>query len=170
MTQPILRFDEPTSQADNPKTTPHLLPCRVHHDGPVEPVESFWDPKPSPDGTASTAYFRGRKLCGKSIKLPEGYRGVVAVRTPEAPIDASAAEVIDLEVAESDGGMPAAQGSLQVQAGFDEMMIWGHDVAVDSADAGGGATDPYLRAVGEWLAVSERIHSYATPDAEPGAK
>jgi ribonuclease H2 subunit C len=147
------------------KATPHLLPCRVHHSGSVEPVQSFWEPKVGSgkdkkrhlihlesnpanhlaDGTR-TAYFRGRKLQGTAVKLPEGYRGVVAVAS--APEERSRrpeeAEVIDLEA-----GMP--QGSLQVQAEFDEMVVWGHETAVDAG------ADPHLRAAEEWLALAEKV-------------
>ncbi|KAL2121605.1 hypothetical protein VTJ04DRAFT_5632 [Mycothermus thermophilus] len=169
MAPSTLRFEEPTSQDNPPKTTPHLLPCRVHHNGPVEPVQSFWDPKPSPeDAAASTAYFRGRKLCGKTVKLPDGYRGVVAV--PTSSDNSQTVEVIDLEAADADGGMPAAQSSLVVQAEFDEMVLWGHDVAVDAVDGEAGASDPYMRAVGEWVAVAERIHSYSAPDVTSAGK
>lgn len=57
MSKPILSLVEPerTSDKVNDKSTtmattttavtPHLLPCRIHHDGSVEPVESFWDPR-----------------------------------------------------------------------------------------------------------------------------
>jgi ribonuclease H2 subunit C len=45
MSQPMLavKLDEPSEET--PKATPHLLPCRVHHNGAVEPVQSFWEPK-----------------------------------------------------------------------------------------------------------------------------
>ncbi len=29
------------------KTKPHILPCRIHHNGPVEPTQSFWTPSQS---------------------------------------------------------------------------------------------------------------------------
>jgi ribonuclease H2 subunit C len=73
---------------------PHLLPCKVNHDGPVNASERYWkaevgqgsyDPYrwlnaifTSTDGK-HTAYFRGRKLQGRSVKLPEGYRGTCRV-------------------------------------------------------------------------------------------
>ena len=41
MSQPILELKAETTGAE--KTTPHLLPCRIHHNGPVEPTESFWN-------------------------------------------------------------------------------------------------------------------------------
>jgi ribonuclease H2 subunit C len=80
------------------------------------------------------------------VKLPEGYRGVVAVtspaeepsRRPEEP------EVVDLEA-----GAPL--GTLQAQAEFDEMVVWGHEVAVDAA------ADPYLRGAEEWLALADKV-------------
>ena len=45
MSQPMLSFTSETPSGETPKATAHLLPCRIHHTGPVESAESFWDPK-----------------------------------------------------------------------------------------------------------------------------
>ena len=166
---PSLAFKLEVPSGETPKATPHLLPCRVHHSGPFEPVQAFWDPKPgesenshSPshlkrtlltdfvavsyvDGT-NTAYFRGRKLQGTTVKLPEGYRGVVAVTSAAEEPSRRPDEVgvVDLEAE-----MP--QGTLQTQAAFDEMVVWGHEAAVDAA------ADPYLRGAEEWLALADKV-------------
>ncbi|KAK4125431.1 ribonuclease H1 small subunit, partial [Parathielavia appendiculata] len=145
MSKPVLALELGKLSKETPKATPHLLPCRIHHNGPVEPVQSFWAPKVGND-RSGTAYFRGRKLQGTAVKLPDGYRGVVAVTS--APEEQSPrleeAEVIDLEA-----GMP--QGSLTMQAEFDEMVVWNHESAVDAS------ADPYLRAAEEWLALAEKV-------------
>ncbi|KAK3906018.1 ribonuclease H2 non-catalytic subunit-domain-containing protein [Staphylotrichum tortipilum] len=157
--QPILGLQPAQCpQEDTPKATPHLLPCRVYHAGPVEPVDSFWDPNPGENGT-STAYFRGRKLQGTTVPLPAGYRGLVAATVASGTATTAEGEgeahdapaVIDLEAPE----LP--QGTLQTQAEFDEMVVWGHEAAVDPA------ADPYLRGAREWLAVAEKIHSFSAP-------
>lgn len=168
-----LGLDRPDE--DIPRATPQLLPCRVHHDGSVEPVEFFWEPRKnegscpahncsmhtktnslSADGT-STAYFRGRKLHGATLKLPEGYRGVVGV--PTAPAEdkkqRSHIETVDLTDEKPEG---TKQGTLDVKAQFDEIVIWNHE------SAGDATADPYLRGMEEWLALSEEIHSYTVPD------
>ncbi|KAK4246614.1 ribonuclease H2 non-catalytic subunit-domain-containing protein [Corynascus novoguineensis] len=150
MSQPMLRVEKSeTPSGDSPKATPHLLPCRVHHNGPAEPAQSFWNARVGESG-ARTAYFRGRKLQGTAVKLPDGYRGIVAVTSaPEQPSRRSEEpEVVDLEQSEP------PHGSLQVQAEFDEMVVWGHEQPVDAA------ADPYLRGAAEWLALAEKIHSY----------
>ncbi|KAK4158266.1 ribonuclease H2 non-catalytic subunit-domain-containing protein [Chaetomidium leptoderma] len=154
MSQPMLSLKSEASSGETPKATPHLLPCRVHHTGSVEPVQSFWEPKVNEDGTP-TAYFRGRKLLGKTAKLPEGYRGVVAVTCAAEEPSGLPEEggVIDLEA-------ETPQGSLQVQAEFDEMVVWAHEAAVDAS------ADPYLRGAEEWLALAEKIHSYPSPAPE----
>ena len=72
------------------------------------------------------------------MKLPEGYRGAVA-----ATVERLEDHVIDIEV-----DMP--EGSLQVQAEFDEMIVWGQEAPVD-------ASDPYLRGAEEWLALAEKV-------------
>jgi ribonuclease H2 subunit C len=79
------------------------------------------------------------------VKLPEGYRGVVAV-VSEAEKSATETDVIDLEA-------ETPQGSLQVQAEFDEMLVWGHESTVDAS------ADPYLRGAEEWLALAEKVCS-----------
>ncbi|KAJ4294744.1 hypothetical protein N0V88_004978 [Collariella sp. IMI 366227] len=94
-----------------------------------------------------TSYFRGRKLHGKTVKLPDGYRGIVAVTSgPEET------EVVDPEA-------ETAQGSLQTQAEFDELIVWGHEATVDSF------ADPYSKGVEEWIALAEKIHAYSAPAA-----
>jgi hypothetical protein len=78
------------SKIEAQKCTPNLLPCKINHDGPVNASERYWKPEVE-DGRnipemrdytlliiadgSRTAYFRGRKLEGKVIKVPEGYRG-----------------------------------------------------------------------------------------------
>lgn len=42
MAQPMLTIN-PT-KLSHPQTTPNLLPCRVHYDGPVEPSQAYWSP------------------------------------------------------------------------------------------------------------------------------
>lgn len=174
MSQPMLRVEKSeTPSGKSPKATPHLLPCRVHHNGPAEPAQSFWNPrvgecKQSVDSRlrtrsqlthcvhlagTRTAYFRGRKLQGTAVKLPDGYRGVVAVTSaPEQPSRRSEEpEVVDLEQSEP------PHGSLQVQAEFDEMVVWGHEQPVDAA------ADPYLRGAAEWLTLAEKASRLPAP-------
>ncbi|KAK3319229.1 ribonuclease H2 non-catalytic subunit-domain-containing protein [Apodospora peruviana] len=159
MPNPILKLVEPEKSSDDKPattttTTPHMLPCRIHHDGPVEPVQSFWDPRVEEDGT-KTAYFRGRKLIGKTVKLPEGYRGVVAA--------AAGTEIKDRRPEDDGNGVDDLEGEgqpelgkLQLQAEFDEMVIWGHEATVDVS------ADPYVRGMEEWLDLANQIHSYTT--------
>ncbi|GFQ04828.1 ribonuclease h2 subunit c [Phtheirospermum japonicum] len=56
----------------------HQLPCCIKHDGPT-PVSHYFKPKTTGievDGLkVEEAYFRGRKLHGTTIALPEGYSG-----------------------------------------------------------------------------------------------
>lgn len=95
------------------------------------------------------AYFRGRKLHGKALKVPEGYRGVVIEKTdppkPQAPRP-DEPEVVDLDAEEE---MPL--GALEAKAEFDEVVIWGHESVADAS------SDPYARGFEEWIAVAEQV-------------
>ncbi|KAK0744212.1 ribonuclease H2 non-catalytic subunit-domain-containing protein [Schizothecium vesticola] len=163
MSPPILTLGgpSPSSPSTPPKATPHLLPCRVHHNGSIEPIQPFWQPEKQPDGT-STSYFRGRKLHGTPLPLPSGYRGVVAAAILPPSKDAAEVQegVIDLE--DPNCGKPA-QGRLDVQAEFDEVVMWGHEVAV-TTDGGPAGDGGYVRGMEEWVALAGEIHSYPNPD------
>ncbi|KAK4180863.1 ribonuclease H2, subunit C [Triangularia setosa] len=141
--QPILNLGSASSSPK--KTTAHLLPCKIHHTGSVEPTKSFWDPQTFPlSSDIKEAYFRGRKLKGKPLALPEGYKGVVAISS--LPDQNGQAYVIDLE--------KNNHGKLEVQAEFDEVVVWGHE---SLADAG---ADGYVRSLEEWVGVAGAIHSF----------
>ncbi|KAI2640852.1 ribonuclease H1 small subunit [Hypomontagnella submonticulosa] len=130
----------------------HLLPCRIHHDGNVDPMDSYWDPSEGQADRTKTAYLRGRKLNGKAVKLPEGYYGSIVEKSePKKPEDTKqeeTVEVIDLEE-ESDDQLET--GTMQGKATFDEVMIWNHESLADSGE------DPYLRGMEEWISFAEQV-------------
>lgn len=117
---------------------------------PLTPSTSLHHTNPNQDGTR-TAYFRGRKLAGKAVKLPEGYRGVVVEKQPPKS---------DLPGQDDDGEEQLPLGSLETKAEFEEVVVWGHETTTD------GGSDPYAR-VDEWIGLAETIHSY--PGVEKGA-
>jgi len=79
-----------SSATGNGSITAHILPCRIHHDGPVEVSRRYWDPTVEnggdarkKTGTSLTAYFRGRKLKGRLVSIPDGYHGMLVASTDE---------------------------------------------------------------------------------------
>ncbi|KAF4125375.1 ribonuclease H2 subunit C [Geosmithia morbida] len=153
MAQPILSIKE--ADAHPPKSVANLLPCHVHHDGPLGSIDSYWNPTTTEDGT-NIAYFRGRRLKGKTTVLPEQYRGVVAEReTKEKQQTNGAGQPLSEEASREDGDAdaekPAETGSLRVTAEFDSIVVWGHESVALSEE------DPYIRSIEEWLQVSEKV-------------
>lgn len=57
----------------------HLLPCAVKYDGPSS-VSDYFKPKSTRlevEGlSVKEAHFRGRKLQGATISIPDGYSGI----------------------------------------------------------------------------------------------
>ncbi|KAI1291172.1 ribonuclease H2, subunit C [Xylaria venustula] len=141
------------------KAQVNLLPCRIHHDGDVNPSNTFWNPTEAQESDGlQTAYFRGRKFHGKALKLPEGYHGVVVEKTDAKPQTLSAEQEPteeDVEVSEHPGDQLEI-GEMRGKAAFDELMIWGHESTSDST------ADPYVRGMEEWIAFAEEIHSTAS--------
>ncbi|KAK1700178.1 ribonuclease H2 non-catalytic subunit-domain-containing protein [Colletotrichum godetiae] len=138
------------------KATVNLLPCRIHHNGPVGDANTYWNPTKSEDGK-TVAYFRGRKLHGTTVNLPEQYRGVVMERS--AKVETQQLEGEDEEVE----GDLVELGTMEAKAEFDEMVIWGHEARAEEA------SDPYVRSIEEWLDVAESIHSYSLDDHKSSA-
>ncbi|MCJ1231558.1 hypothetical protein MMC12_008235 [Toensbergia leucococca] len=137
--------------------TPNILPCRIHHDGPVAASSRHWAPEISEDGK-NTAYFRGRKLLGREVKIPKGYKGVVVTETDrfvkEDGLDIDRRRTVDEddEDDEEDDEEDEPVKVLEETAVFQEIFVWGHE-AVPEAD------HPFVRGIEEWIAFADAIHS-----------
>ncbi|KAL4896238.1 ribonuclease H2 subunit C [Aspergillus ambiguus] len=132
-------------QSTSDKCTPNILPCRVHHDGPIKSVERFWTPFPDEkDQPVQTAHFRGRKLRGRRVAVPEGYEGVVAIPTER---------VIPSKGADNDDSAPEEPIKvLEQQSTFVEVMVWGHEITP-------APDDPFVKGVEEWIKLAEAMHT-----------
>ncbi|KAI1487708.1 ribonuclease H2, subunit C [Biscogniauxia mediterranea] len=151
-------FKVASAESVDKKAQLHLLPCRIHYDGDVNPSDTFWNPSQSEDGT-KTAYFRGRKLDGKTFKLPEGYYGTVAEKSDPKPEQRGGDEMTDDVEIQEDPNDQLEVGDMHGKAVFDEITIWGHETSADASE------DPYIRGMEEWITFAEQIHSYP-PEAE----
>ncbi|OWP06827.1 hypothetical protein B2J93_3823 [Marssonina coronariae] len=165
------------------RCTPSVLPCRVDRNGRVHAATRYWNPvvsgtppapalpartgvpRPVPplphkthaDGT-KTAYFRGRKLHGKTLALPPSHRGVVASATERVlPAAEPAAASGKPAGAEEEGQEPEPEPEVKIveeRASFDEVVVWGHEVLPD------GMADPYVRGLEDWIAFAAQIHEH----------
>ncbi|XDG09903.1 hypothetical protein ABKA04_009518 [Annulohypoxylon sp. FPYF3050] len=140
MAHPIFTVE---SQETIPKKAQvNLLPCRIHHDGDVDPIDTYWNPQ---DG-------------------PEGYYGTIVEKSePKKPEkssnDEEMTEVIEIE---DDSDDQLETGAMKGKATFDELMVWNHESLANSSE------DPYLRGMEEWISFAEQIHSY--PSEKPADK
>lgn len=105
------------------------------------------------DGS-NVAYFRGRKLQGKAIPLPQEYKGVLLAREekPEnqaTPAPQSSTGVVTIEDDDDDDDVVAEK--MLTVGKFDELVVWGHEVVADAAD------DQYVRSIEEWLQVADQV-------------
>lgn len=153
----IRRSTNTDESTEEHKCIPNILPCKIHHDGPVDISTRYWNPEV--DATGQTAYFRGRKLRGRKVTVPEGYEGVVTIRTERTlPKEKSGVmgsennghggqgEYIDLE---------GAVKVLEQKATFDEFMVWGHEQLPPASDC-------YVKGVEEWIQFAEAVNSLFT--------
>ncbi|GKZ77388.1 hypothetical protein AnigIFM56816_010687 [Aspergillus niger] len=134
-----------SNETPTDKFTPNILPCRIHHDGPVETLGRYWNPtSDEKDQNLQTAYFRGRKLRGRRVAIPEGYEGVIATPTDRTmPTTRTSA---DVEVEEITPEEPVKV--LEKQGTFDEYVVWGHEF-VPAAD------ETFVKGVEEWIKLAE---------------
>ncbi|TVY65613.1 Uncharacterized protein LSUE1_G006232 [Lachnellula suecica] len=137
------------SKSHKGKCTPNVLPCRINHNGPVNASKRYWDSRTTNGKTIS--YFRGRKLHGKRLKIPKGYRGIVVSSTDRILPKAAPAE--DDEDAEEGPEVKV----MEEQSEFEDMMVWGHEALPDDM------ADPYVRGVEEWIAFAEQVNCAGTP-------
>lgn len=98
----------------------------------------------------SGAYFRGRKLQGKTIKLPDGYRGALLEREEKTERKEAPMEVINVDDDEEE----VETEKMRTVGEFEEFVIWGHETVSDTAE------DPYVRGIEEWLQLSEQVRFF----------
>ncbi|KAM3541422.1 hypothetical protein ARSEF1564_005649 [Beauveria bassiana] len=135
------------------KVTANLLPCRIHHDGSIDPVGAYWRPTDNKDNSKE-AYFRGRRLKGKTLPLPQGYCGLVLERKTDELQKEAHHQPCDGERADDDDNDDVVAmetvGKMQATGEFDEMVIWSHESMASAA------ADPHVRSIEEWLQMSEK--------------
>lgn len=59
MTQPILTLDAASEGPDQAKASVNLLPCRIHHDGEVGAIDTYWNPAVSKGQWLVSGQFPG---------------------------------------------------------------------------------------------------------------
>lgn len=102
----------------------------------------------------TVAYFRGRKLHGKTLKVPSKYRGAVVEKT-ERVLPVPKVEPAQGEDEEDKEEEPEAEVRvMQEQATFEEIVVWGHEVLPD------GMADLYVRGMEDWIEFAESVGVY----------
>ncbi|RZC67761.1 hypothetical protein C5167_011452 [Papaver somniferum] len=119
----------------------HQLPCCIKHDGPSSVSQYF---KPNKSGivmengiSVEETHFRGRKLQGANIPLPQGYSGYVLGKKKK-PIKRKTCEEEDRD-------------SWETCARFQSITYWNHD-NIPSQD------DVLLRSF-HWFKIANALHA-----------
>ncbi|KAL9635370.1 MAG: hypothetical protein Q9164_003499 [Protoblastenia rupestris] len=131
------------------KCVPNLLPCRVNQDGPANASPRYWDPKIAEDGNLES-YFRGRKLKGKNVKVPDGYEGVVVKDAGKEHNRTQGQNTDTLGLENGNEGDEEEITILQDAASFDETILWDHEHLVEGDDA-------FVKGLGEWIGFAEAV-------------
>ncbi|CAD0082509.1 unnamed protein product [Aureobasidium vineae] len=129
------------SEKSTPSCAVNVLPCRIQHNGPVNASTRHWTPEVSSDSnenSTSTAYFRGRKLNGKVVSLPDGYTDTILPTTTPTPLD---------HEQEEQDSTPETK-VLQEVATFDKIAVYGHEVQPDAQE------DVYVKGINEWIGLA----------------
>ncbi|GLI77932.1 hypothetical protein PoHVEF18_006229 [Penicillium ochrochloron] len=142
-------ISSPVSDEVTTKFTPNILPCRIHHDGPIESTSRFWIPQSDEKDNKQTAHFRGRRLRGRRVAIPEGYQGVIATPTDRVLPASQRQDNCTMEDGEPEPEEPVKV--LEAQGTFDELMVWGHEI-LPAAD------DTFVKGVEEWVRFAEMMH------------
>ena len=101
------------------------------------------------------AFFRGNRLQGKTIQIPDRFRGVVIERQVNKSVQKGSS---DQEAKDTDDGSESKHERAHPtfsNGQFDEMVVWTRDGS--SSDA----SHAHAKALGEWLQLSEQVSSIA---------
>ncbi|KAH0342180.1 ribonuclease H1 small subunit, partial [Aureobasidium melanogenum] len=141
-----------------PTCAVNVLPCRIQHNGPVHASTRHWTPEITSDGnqnSTATAYFRGRKLNGRVLDLPEGYRGAILQKTDTILPNTTSTAPTTLDPEEQQEEEPAPETKvLQEVATFDKITVYGHEVQPDAQE------DVYIKGINEWIGLAGAMNSF----------
>ncbi|KAK9324873.1 ribonuclease H2, subunit C [Lipomyces orientalis] len=101
------------------------------------------------------AYFRGRKLVGKKLVLPEGYKGLilpVAPSSKDIPPPTTSAYCNSEEDDEEEEEEHEQEHRWNSEAEFKELFVWDHDAIPD------GVRNPWIAGINEWISFAKWIH------------
>jgi len=98
----------------------------------------------------SEVYFRGRKLKGKEINVPEGYRGAIVKDAGKEQKPAKESRPDSREEEDHDEEEDEELSVLQELGSFDKVMLWGHESIAENEDA-------FVKGMGEWISFSEAV-------------
>jgi ribonuclease H2 subunit C len=162
----MLAINSPSSPR---KLVPNLVPCSIKHSGPIAVEPHHWQPQEShksalvgehevstaaadaPEG--QVAYLRGRKLCGKAVPLPAGYKGYILEKSTEImQPESRRADIIpgSEQEREEEQELPGEIQIMGSKAQFDEVMVWAHEAVPDD-------DDPYVRGIQDWIGLAEAV-------------
>ncbi|KAF2395654.1 hypothetical protein EJ06DRAFT_525275 [Trichodelitschia bisporula] len=147
--------------ADAETYTPNVLPCKIDYAGPVD-ASRYWKPEEGEDGNIM-AHFRGRRLRGREVKVPEGYTGIVVEETDKTLPQEHQSHEDDEE--DDEDSTPLSETHILEEVGkFDSVTMWGHEGAPDPN------SDGITRAMTEWVHFAATIHSTDAPETVAKSK
>ena len=134
---PVSNPEGPCTNFTNNKNI-HLLPCKIHHDGQAR-VSEYFNPQ-QVDGEGINAKFeasyRGRRLAGKKVNLPEGVTGIVLRQQTGASIGNQQCQSNNFAVADEV---------------FDHFFYWNHDIEPSETD--------HVPKTLQWFDIAKTLHA-----------
>ncbi|GAB2220309.1 hypothetical protein Droror1_Dr00007953 [Drosera rotundifolia] len=131
----------------------HHLPCCVKFTGATD-VSHYFKPKPTGvemEGVrVEEAYFRGRKLLGTTIELPEGYSGFVLGKKNPAKDNVKK----NTSKGKSSITLDKNSNNWEMLAKSQKITVWNNESPPSQDDA-------FLRTF-HWFAVSKALHEPLT--------
>ncbi|KAI9647166.1 hypothetical protein NHQ30_003549 [Ciborinia camelliae] len=165
----MLAIRAPSKQSSSKPTktyTPNLIPCRINHTAPIKIEKRYWEPKVLKNGNGKgkeelVTYFRGRRLIGRTLQVPDGWRGVVLKigeeimpRERESTVEGGRRED-DGENVDEDEDEEEKEIETKIveeEGTFENLTVWGHECLVDASG------DMVVRGMEEWMAWAGAIH------------
>ncbi|KAI9799817.1 MAG: hypothetical protein M1825_004377 [Sarcosagium campestre] len=107
------------------------------------------------------------------MKVPDGYRGAILC-TSDKQVAAENGAHENSETTRVEGGCSFAENNVDEEdmddqdkiaiveehATFDTLVVWNHEVLPDEG------SDPYIRAMNEWISFSDQVHSHDIDDGD----